>query len=218
MNFKTCLIAGACLAAGSASSFAATAVKASCPATAPTTSAEAVVYVNNCKPAYTVFIGGTASQGIDFTAVVKSTGLLDTGKMTPIVINDKGSAAGRSGNVKALLGQTGDGQIALFIYTGENASAAGVSQLLDAPTKSLVTVSTAGIAESDVVFVGPATNATTPGSATGTPNTCVASATGTDAAPAVDCTSHARQRADLAFSDAALPVLYAPRFIIGRPG
>jgi len=215
MNFKTHLIAGACLAACSASSFAVTVVKASCPATVPTTSAAAVAYVNNCKPAYTVFIGGASTQSSNFTTIVKSTGLLDTTKMTPIVINDKGSVSGLAGNVRALLGQTSSGQIALFVYNFNNGSAAGVSQLLGAPTKPSVAVSAGGIPESDVVFVGPAVFATgssisiAPGTATGTPNNCVATSTSTDAAPAVDCTSHAPQQADLAIADVAPAELYA---------
>ncbi len=209
MNFKTHLIAGACLAACSASSFAATVAKASCPAAAPTTSAAAVAYVNNCKPAYTVFVGGASTQSGNFATIVKSTGLLDTTKMTPIVINDKGSVSGLAGNVKALLGQTSAGQIALFVFNYNNGSAAGVSQLLGAPTKPSVAVSAGGIPESDVVFVGPIKDSVTPGTATGLPNTCVASATSTDAAPAVDCTTHTPQQADLAVSDVAPAELYA---------
>jgi hypothetical protein len=215
MNFKTHLIAGACLAACSAASFGATVVKASCPSAAPTTSAAAVFYVNNCKPAYTVFVGGASTQSSNFATIVKATGLLDTAKMTPIVVNDKGSVSGLAGNVKALLGQTSSGQIALFVYNYNNGSAAGVSQLLGAPTKPSVAVSAGGIPESDVVFVGPAVFAAgasisvAPGTATGTPNNCVASASSTDAAPAVDCTSHTPQQADLAVADVAPAELYA---------
>ena len=202
-KFKTRSIAGACVAACSAASFAANAASASCPEALPTTSAAAVNYVNNCQPKYTVYVAGASTQAANFVAIVKSTGLLDTTAMTPIVVNDKGSASGLAGNVRALFGLNEAGERVLFIYNYNNGSAAGVSQLLGVPTKPSVAVAAGGIPESDVVFVGPAKNPFTPDGTTGTPNNCTASASSTNTAPAVDCYSHTPQQADLAVSDLA---------------
>ena len=225
MNFKTHLIAGACLAACSASSFAVTAVKAVCPAAAPATSADAVAYVNNCAPEYTLFVGGASTQASNFATIIKAT-VLDSSKMTPIVIVDKGSVSGigtnvsgvsfdaTKSNVRALYGMNSAGKRVLAIYNFNNGSAAGVSQLLGKPTLPSVLVSAGGIPESDVVFVGPAKSATLAGGTA--PGTFCAAATlatdtvaSTDAAPVVNCTTHTPQQADLALSDTAPAELYA---------
>ena len=197
MKFKTKMIAGACLAVCSSASFA---VTASCPSAAPTTSAAATAYVQNCAPDYTVFVGGASTQSANFPTILTSQ-VLSTSKMTPIKILDKGSASGIAGNVLAYFGQDSAGKKVLAIFNFNNGSAGGVSQLLGKP-------SVTDIPESDVVFVGPAKTSISAGG-TAANAFCLADSTSSDTAPVVSCTSHTPQQADLALSDVAPAELYA---------
>jgi hypothetical protein len=216
MKFKTKMIAGACLAVCSASSFAATAV---CSTTAPATSAAAVDYVNGCAPDFTVFVGGASTQSSNFVAITKAK-VFDLTKMTPVVVYDNGSVSGigtntgttfsaSKSNVRALFGQNSSGKKVFVVFNFNNGSAAGVSQVLyDYGNKNATSaLLKSDIPESDVVFVGPTADGAVAGGTTA--NTCVAGSDSTDLAPTVVCTSHAPQKADLSLSDVLPSELYA---------
>ncbi len=204
MKLKHNLMAGACLAVLSASSFAATPL--SC--VVPTDAATALTFVKNCAVEQTLFIGGASTFKSPVGTMLLGNGttvssaVFDTAAMTPIKIVDKGSVSGLAGNVIAYFGKskatlTTTSKNLLVVYNFNNGSAAGVSQLLAKPSAT-------DVPESDVVTVGSVKNVANA--------TCTASATaglGTIASPySVDCTSHAAQQADMAVSDVNAGELY----------
>jgi len=201
MKLHHSLIAGACLAACSLSSFAATAI--ACPAATPTDSATAVTWVNSCAPTQTLFIGGASTLKGNALAILNAR-VFDTTKMIPITIKDKGSVSGLAGNVVAAYGMNTAGDRIFAVYNYNNGSAAGVSQLFAKPS---------AVPEADVVFVGPSKKADRLAPGTAVIGNCVASATagaGTLASPfSIDCTTHAAQQADIAISDVRAQELYA---------
>ncbi|MCV2359148.1 hypothetical protein LNV08_09180 [Paucibacter sp. TC2R-5] len=210
MNIKQNLIAGACLAVCSAASFAAV-TPLTCPAVVDQATAQ--TFVKNCAVGQTIFIGGASTLKSNTTTLINN--LFDTSVSNVVKINDQGSVSGKRGNVVAFFGMSkaaltgGTSKPLLAIYNFNNGSAAGVSQLYGKP---------ALIAEADVVTVGSTKNvanalcSTTvaiPGF-TDTDGSVVPEVkAGTDAAPAVTCTSHAAQQADVAISDVRAQELYA---------
>ncbi|MBC7727080.1 MAG: hypothetical protein H7242_05610 [Microbacteriaceae bacterium] len=200
MKLQHSLIAGACLAVCSLSSFAAT---IACPAANPADSATAVTWVNSCAPAQTLFIGGASTLKGNALAILNAK-VFDTSKMVPITIKDKGSVSGIAGNVVAAYGKNTAGDNIFVVYNYNNGSAAGVSQLFAKP---------ADVAEADVVFVGPSKKVDHLEPGTAFVGTCVASASagaGTLVSPfSIDCTTHIAQQADIAISDVRAQELYA---------
>jgi hypothetical protein len=203
MKLQRTLIAGACLALGSAASFAAT--KITCPSALPTDIATAVTWVNSCTPDQTLFIGGASTLKGNTPAIVNAK-IFDLTKLTPIKIVDKGGVSGLAGNVIASYGLDSSSKRIFVVYNYNNGSAAGVSQLFAKPDAVKVP-------ESDVVFVGPAKDATHAKPGTAVLGNGVASAApgaGTPASPfSVDVAQHYPQQADIALSDVRAQELYA---------
>lgn len=215
MKLKFNLIAGACLAICSASSFAAAADTTVC--ATPVSAADAAAaekLVNNCKPAATVFVGGASTQSGNLLTVANAQ-LFDP-TFTPIQIQDNATAS--KANVKAYLGKakaglgTLGGKLIYVVYNYNNGSAGGVSQLLGKTPKladNLPANTAKYIPEADVPFIGPAKDQFTPDTKTANAF-CGTAATGvTSTATLVACNSHTTQTADLALSDVRAQELYA---------
>ena len=217
MNFNFRLIAGACVALCATASQAAVnplAVNAAACAVKPSTAAEAEALVVNCAPAATLFIGGASTQSSNLLTVLNAT-VFDTALMTPIEIKDNVTAT--KANVKAFLGKTKAitggypaGSLIYVVYSYNNGSAGGVSQLLaKTPKLSEQSIPAKAIPEADVPFVGPAKDQFTPGGTLRNTH-CGTTATGvTSTATMVACNSHTTQTADLALSDVRAQELYA---------
>jgi hypothetical protein len=203
------MIAGACLVVCSASSFAAV-VALDCPNV--TDSATAEKFVKQCAVQQTIFIGGASTLKSNTTTLINS--LFDQTASKAVKINDQGSVSGKRGNVVAYFGKSvaaltgGTSKNLLVIYNFNNGSAAGVSQLFAKPTL---------VAEADVVTVGStknvanalcSTTVAVPGFTDTDGSVVPPVPVGTDAAPAVTCTSHAPQQADIAISDVRAQELY----------
>ncbi|MBV8503822.1 MAG: hypothetical protein JO006_19135 [Paucibacter sp.] len=210
MKLKTSLIAGAALAVCSISSYAAGGLNTAACTAAIVDGTTAAALVNNCEPAATLFVGGASTMSGSI-ATILNTAIFDTTKMTPIVVSEPSPAvtpAGLNGNVKYYVGiaqaglPTVGGKLVFAIYNYNNGSAQGASQLLSAVPKLSANTGPMAIPEADVLFVGPAKDANTPGGTT--PNTC----TGTSAT-AVTCSSHTTQQLALALMDVRAEELYA---------
>ena len=211
MKFTNHVIAGACLAACSVSSFAATAV---CPTTltTPADGAAAEVIVKNCAPAATLFIGGASTQSSNLLLIANAQ-LFDSA-FTPIQIQDnvttsKANVKAFVGKAKAGIGGLG-GKLIYVVYNFNNGSAGGVSQLLGkTPKLADQAIPAKAIPEADVPFVGPAKDATTPDTKTANAFCGTAATTVTSTASLVACNSHTTQTADMALSDVRAQELYA---------
>ncbi len=209
MKLQHSLITGACLALCSAASFAAVT-----PLTCPTVvdQATAQTFAQNCAVGQTIFIGGASTLKSNTTTLVSN--LFDTSVSKVVKIVDQGSTSGIRGNVVAYFGMskatlTTTSKPLLAIYNFNNGSAAGVSQLFGTPKL---------VPEADVVTVGSTKNVANklcvttvavPGFTDTDGSVVAAVAVGSDAAPAVTCTSHAAQQADVAISDVRAQELYA---------
>lgn len=211
MKLKTNLIAGAALAVCSISSFAASGLNSAACSAAIVDGTTAAALVNNCAPAATLFVGGASTMSGNIAAILNST-IFDTTKMTPIAVSEPSPAvtpAGLNGNVKYFIGKSkvafgnvAAGSLIFAIYNYNNGSAQGASQLLGKLPKLSANTGPNAIPEADVLFVGPAKDANTPGGTT--PNTCTGAS-----ATAVTCSSHTTQQLALALMDVRAEELYA---------
>lgn len=209
MKLQHSLIAGACLAVCSVSSFAAL---LTCPTVVD--QATALTFVKNCVVGQTLFIGGASTLKSNTTTLISNLFDISTSKVVKIV--DQGSKSGIRGNVVAYFGMskaslTTTSKPLLVVYNFNNGSAAGVSQLFAKP--NAVTVP-----ESDVVSVGSSKNVanalcaitTVVPSFTDTDGSVVSAvAVGSDAAPSITCTGHSAKQADIGITDVRAQELYA---------
>ena len=212
MKLQHSLIAGACLAVCSLSSFAAGNLNAAACSAAITDGASAEALVNNCAPAATLFIGGASTMKSN-TLTVLNAQLFDIGAMVPIQIKDnvtpsKANVIAYVGKAKAGVGTLG-GKLIYVVYNYNNGSSGGVSQLLGKPHKFGETDVTKIIVEADVPFIGPAKTQTEAGGTTANIFCGTAATTVASTATLVACNSHAPQQADMALSDVRAQELYA---------
>lgn len=222
MKLQHSLIAGACLAVCSLSSFAAGNLNAAACTNAVTDAAGAEALVANCAPAATLFIGG-ASTMKDVTIGILNNQVFDTAAMTPINIVDNATTSKTNvkayvGKAKAGVGSLG-GKLVYVVYNYNNGSAGGVSQLLGKPHKIGETVTAKIIPEADVPFIGPAKSTSVPGGTTANIYCGTAATTVASTATKVACNSHVTMQADMALSDVRAQELYAvyPAAAKGKP-
>jgi hypothetical protein len=169
MNLIPKIIAGACMAASSIPSLAAF----DCSVTAFADALAAEAFVKNCAPKQTLFISGVGGFTAGFQKILRDR-IFDTTAMAPIRIIDSGSYSSTQTSTitDAYIGKSlpmFGNKLTLVVYKNDNQGSGGgaVSQVLANRAPKLADALSFNplhrLPEADVVFVGPAKDATTPG-------------------------------------------------------